>query len=317
MTHTGVMLVPPVARPGYNTGAGLFVLNGVLYDSKGIQFRVRGLNRHDLTITCQTGLINSGANAIRIVDSNGAINLSGTATECALDIAQQQIPIASSAYFPDGTLTTGSTSPTEFSALVSAWVTAFPLYAGLQKHLILNVANEWGPANSTVWRDSWISAISSLRTAGYTCPILVDTGGSGQDINDLLTYSAAVFNSDSQKNIMFALHVYTSAETVISSNQLGQLAALANLTGMVFVMGEFGPANGAITTTATQLINTAESAGIGWMPWAWDESGDVYQMTNNIGQYRGPGFNAADLTSYGQEIVPFLQTMAVRATDFM
>lgn len=303
-------------RPSYNTGIGAFVFNGRLYDSAGQPFRFRGTNLHDLQTNSTAAVANTQANAVRIVDSNGAINLTGTATYCATLIAQQQVPIACSAYFPDGTLTTGSTDTTEFSNLVSAWVSAFSSYSSMQKHMILNVANEWGPANSTTWRDSWITAIAALRGAGYTCPILVDTGGSGQDFNDLIFYSTAVYNSDTQKNIAFSYHVYTQAATTISANQLGQLAALSVAEGMVFVVGEFGPANGAITTTATQIINAAEQNGLGWLNWALDENGDVYQMTNVDGVYRGPAFNATDLTAYGLEVIPLIQEYASKATDF-
>jgi len=59
---------------------------------------------------------------------------------------------------------------------------------------------------ATVWRDSYISAIAQLRAAGYTAPILVDSGGCGQDEADLVQYSQAVFESDPERNVMFALH---------------------------------------------------------------------------------------------------------------
>ena len=76
--------------------------------------------------------------------------------------------------------------------------------------MILNLANEWGPANSTVWRDSYISAVAKMRAAGYLATLMIDAGGCGQDIDDLTNHAAEVFESDPQKNIVFALHPYGS-----------------------------------------------------------------------------------------------------------
>ena len=65
-------------------------------------------------------------------------------------------------------------------------------FTPLNKYLIVNIANEWGPANSTVWRDSYITAIAAMRKAGYLGTLLIDAGGCGQDLTDLVTYSSAV-----------------------------------------------------------------------------------------------------------------------------
>jgi hypothetical protein len=91
---------------------------------------------------------------------------------------------------------------------VSNWVATASSWTPLDKYSIVNVANEWGPSNSTVWRDSNISAVAAMRAAGYLGTLLIDAGGCGQDLDDLVNYSGAVFNSDPQKNVMFALHAY-------------------------------------------------------------------------------------------------------------
>jgi hypothetical protein len=105
------------------------------------------------------------------------------------------------------------------SAIVSTWVAQASQWTKLDKYLIVNVANEWGPANSTVWRDSYISAIARLRAAGYTGAILVDSGGCGQDAADLSEYSQAVFESDPQRNLIFAAHLYGGTNDYSASIQ--------------------------------------------------------------------------------------------------
>ena len=91
------------------------------------------------------------------------------------------------------------------------WVSYYATLAPVMNNIIINVANEWGPSNSTVWRDSNISAVASLRAAGYTCPILIDTGGSGEDLFDITNYTSAVNSSDPQLNCIFAIHPYEAA----------------------------------------------------------------------------------------------------------
>ncbi len=103
---------------------------------------------------------------------------------------------------------TCSSDTGKLQAIVASWVSQAPQWTRLNRDLIVNIANEWGPADSPVWRDSYISAIGRLRAAHYTGPLLIDSGGCGQDDADLLKYSQAVLDSDPEHNVMFALHLY-------------------------------------------------------------------------------------------------------------
>jgi hypothetical protein len=51
-------------------------------------------------------------------------------------------------------------------------------------------------------------AVGALRAAGYTAPIVIDSGGAGQDQADLLTYAANIQASDPLQNCVFAFHAY-------------------------------------------------------------------------------------------------------------
>jgi len=87
---------------------------------------------------------------------------------------------------------------------------------------------------------------------------------------------------------------------------------LSKSAGMVFVVGEFGPGKdiGPSPTMLTpgQIITAAESNGIGWLTWAWDDnnlssgrSDDTwFSMT-----YAGPGIynTSEDLTIFGKDVV--------------
>jgi hypothetical protein len=323
-----------VTRPPYNTGNGLFVLNGKLYDSNGVEFRIRGVNlcHYDSTGHSGPGIARSNANAVRVGFYLSSVPTSTYVNTLQTYISDSEVAIATMFYVPGTTtVTSGDQSTADLASVVQNWVTNFQYYSALQQHLIIDVANEWGPQNSATWQSAYVSAIASLRAAGYTAPIMIDTGGWGQDTADLLNYAQAVFNSDPQKNVIFSLHVYAglgSGWTAASLNAYAlQLQSLAASAGMVFVFGEFGPGNNVgpspTMLTPQQVIGAAEAAGIGWVGWAWDDnnlaggasSNNSFSMTLN-----GPGIYTvpADLTTYGQQMVlsNYALTLAQKATDF-
>ncbi|HEY6461655.1 MAG TPA: cellulase family glycosylhydrolase [Polyangiaceae bacterium] len=206
-------------RPPYNTGPGFFVLNGKLYDANGKEFRMRGVDRNHYDSNSQAGIAKSGANTVRIfVETNYGESVAGLVGIVQNQhIAEKEVPIPTAPSTTTGTGTSCSSDPAVLTSVVANWVATASSWTPLDKYQIVNIANEWGPANSTVWRDSYISAIASMRAAGYLGTLLVDAGGCGQDLTDLVTYSGAVFQSDPQKNVMFALHLYGSVNDYSAS----------------------------------------------------------------------------------------------------
>jgi mannan endo-1,4-beta-mannosidase len=298
-----------VQRPSYNTGDGFFVLNGKLYDANGNEFRIRGVNRCHFDSDSQPGISHSKANAVRMfmyeLSYGAAIYTNVLQTQ---HIAYDEVPIVSMAMFPDNTLTSGSQSTSELSAAVGWWVANAKTFAPLSKYLIVNIANEWGPSNSTVWRDSYISAIGQMRAAGYTGPLLIDSGGYGQDPADIINYGAAVLNSDPEKNVIFSYHDYSPVSSLAF---FPQFAALASQNVMT-IIGEFGPGRdiGPSPTVLTpgQVITTAETNQLGWIVWAWDDNDLADGKSDNNWfsmTYAGPGIYSvtSDLTEYGQDVV--------------
>jgi mannan endo-1,4-beta-mannosidase len=302
-----------VARPAYNNGTGFFVLNGQLYDPSGNPFRMRGVNRVHWDSDSAAGIALAGANTVRtFIDFTqpAASNVNRIQTQ---NIDYKEVPVVTYAGTGQGeTVTSCNEDPATLNAAVSAWTSQASEWINLNNYMIINLANEWGPSNSTTWRDSYISAVSQLRSAGYTGPIMIDSGGCGQDIQDLTQYAAAVFNSDPEKNVIFSLHLYYNASQALSENWLQQLASLSQSSGMLFVLGEFGPGQniGPSPTMVTpgQLISAAETAGIGWLAWAWDDNdlaggaSDDYWFSMTS---QGPGVytQPSDLTPYGQDVV--------------
>ncbi|HEX4050522.1 MAG TPA: cellulase family glycosylhydrolase [Steroidobacteraceae bacterium] len=204
---------PAAVRPAGNHGDGFFVLKGELFDPAGHEFRIRGVNRLHWDSNSADGIARSGANTERWdVDFTrpGAANVAMIRRE---SIARRIVPIVGNW---SGTC---SADPGKLEAIVASWIAQAKQWTRLNRDLIVNIANEWGPADSPVWRDAYISALARLRAAGYSGPMLIDSGGCGQDDADLLKYSQAVFDSDPERNVMFALHLYGGTNDYSASIQ--------------------------------------------------------------------------------------------------
>jgi hypothetical protein len=288
-------------RPAYNTGHGFFVLNGKLYDANGVEFRIRGINKLHWDLTTN-GIPNTHANTER-----WAIDFTQpTATNLGLvqsSIANHMVPM------PGNWNATCDTDQASLSAIVDTWVAQEPAWHAVDDKMIINVANEWGPAGDTGWRDGYITAIARLRAAGYLATISITSGGCGQDPTDLVQYAQAVFDSDPQQNVIFDQHVYGGFEDPPSEPwELDFKPSMSALqaTGLCMIVGEFGPGRniGPSPTLLTpdEVIQTAEADNLGWMAWAWDDNiaaGDSWFALSTTGDYN----SSADLTTFGKVVV--------------
>jgi mannan endo-1,4-beta-mannosidase len=311
-----------MARPAGNTGKGFFVSGGKLYDPNGQEFRIRGVNRnHWDSYGTPAGLPLSGANTERVVLSFAkptSYNWNIVSSEM---LSNKIVPI------PGNWTGTCKSDPASLSAIVDTWVAQASTWTQLNSTGLINIANEWGPPNSTVWRDNYITAIGRMRAAGYTGTLVVDSGGCGQDAQDIIKYGAMVLASDPQRNILFDVHVYGGFHFPATATWMQDYAtAMSQLkaTGLPLIIGEFGPGKniGPSPTLITpqKIIADAEANGWGWMPWSWDDNNlqacasddNGFSMTTKCGSYKSD----SDLTAFGKTVVPILKAKAVKATHF-
>ena len=185
------LAVATAARPAGNTGKGFYVAGSALYDPSGHEFRIRGVNRnHWDSYGTPLGLPRSGANTERIVLNFTKPTTYNWGIVSTQMLANGIVPI------PGNWTGTCKADPAVLSAIVDTWVAQASTWTQLNTTGLINIANEWGPANSAVWRDSYITAIKRMRAAGYTGTLVVDSGGCGQDSHDIIQYGAVVLASD-------------------------------------------------------------------------------------------------------------------------
>jgi uncharacterized protein YjdB len=308
-----------VQRPSYNTGTGLFVVGNKLYDANGYEFVIRGVNKCHYDAN-SPGIPNSNANAIRWNIYLSQPASSNIALLQSTTINYHIVPIP--AYWPAGSCPPESVLP----GVVDLWVNQASTWLTIDDKMILNIANELGGGNSTAWRDAYITAIARLRAAGYRCPIMVDSGGCGQDKDDLVNYASAILNSDPQKNVIFSIHIYGNWTASGEQYKIDLNSGLDDLaaTGLCIVVGEFGPGRniGPSPTTMTpgQIITAADAHNFGWLAWAWDDPPTPSDENWFAMSWDGSYNTSSDLTLFGKDVVENstygLEAKAVKQTGF-
>lgn len=310
------MLSP--ARPAPSTG--FYVVGSKLFDPTGEEFRIRGTNVGHAWDQAGsfTGIAAAGANAARMV-----LDLRNP-PEKNLAIVQR---MAASGVVPIPTnfSTTCKADQASLAAAVDQWVAQAPTWTQLNATALINIANEWGPGDNVGWRDGYVAQIPRMRAAGYTGTLVVDTGGCGQNLKDVLTWGADVLAADPLHNVLFSVHVYGNFyPTATASWMLPQFypTAMPRLyaSGLPIIIGEFGPGRGIGPSPTVlkpeQIIADAEANGLGWLAWSWDDndkpgcqsSDGWFGMTVNCGVYTGK--DATELTLFGRTVVPLLKARA-------
>ena len=251
---------------------------------------IRGVNLPAIWYDSQsynalTTIDNEGFNTVRIVwsTSGSASRLDDYLTKC------DSLGLKPIVELHDAT---GSTSASDLTKCVDYWVSSSVLTV-IKKHSTtwINIANEWGPSNSTVWRDSYITAVKRLRNAGFGGAIVIDAGGWGQDANDILNYATSIMSADTKSNTIFSIHMYGSWN---STSSISSFFSSCKSKGIPLMVGEFGynynngNNNLGCSVDASYLISACKSYGYGFVPWSWsgnDSSNSWLDMTSNFGSY--------------------------------
>ena len=128
-------------------------------------------------------------------------------------------------------------------------------------------------------------AVGALRAAGYTAPLVIDSGGYGQDQADLLNYAAAIQASDPLQNCVFSFHAYggvtnfySTISNIVSSGSNTTVTLNSNLP-----YHPFNPAYPANTNNYTSQ-NAYVLSGVQGMT---SINGLQTTNNNNIGGTRG------------------------------
>jgi hypothetical protein len=303
-------------RPSSSRGVGFFVRDGKLYDANGSEFRVRGVNKLHWD-AASPGLANANTPVTRwtvdfTLDQAKNLALLQGDDGHGGTIAEHSVIIPGNW---DGTC---KDDPALLARIVDTWIAQAATWKQLEKFMILNIANEWGPSDGAVWRDAYIAAIGKLRAAGYHATIAVTAGGCGQDPEAIVKYGQAVFDADPERNVIFDQHIYGEYQDLAGGARgkyddqpdLAQHVKDLAATGLVVMLGEFGPGReiGPSPTAIDPLrvIELAEASGLGWLAWAWDDNNLAGGASDDKGfgmSTHGRYEQSSDLTEFGRLVV--------------
>ncbi len=143
-----------------------------------------------------------------------------------------------------------------------------------ERYLLLNIANEWGNHRVTAehWRDSYIKAIETLRTAGYQTTIVIDAPGWGQNIDPIIQYGKELLQTDPLHNLLFSVHMYGSWN---DPQRIEYKLQEAYDLKLPLIVGEFGynfdKGNNNLSCMVDHyvILKKCHELNYGYLAWSW------------------------------------------------
>jgi mannan endo-1,4-beta-mannosidase len=157
-------------------------------------------------------------------------------------------------------------------AAVDYWVQAdvVKVLSKFQDKILLNIANEAGDNNviNSDYEDAYNDAISRLRGAGYTMPLIIDAPGWGTNITTLSSCGPRL--KDSLDNIILSVHTYwDDADGALTRSTLQDAESLTR----PLIVGEFADTKVGVCSPGSYnvhvLLEEAQKRQIGWLAWSW------------------------------------------------
>lgn len=336
-----ILIITTLVNVAFAVPSLLQVNGKYLYDDCGEKIILKGVNLmpsyvsgYYTNATMYAEIAKTGANTVRIGFhrsytnwAQGGTNVNTTAADVTFAIQtcvnNNMIPIIT---LHDFTGAGAAQLPT-----ATAWYTQTNILNALianQSYLIINIANEI--ATDTDSPASYYqrnkTAITTLRNAGLTCPIMLDgiewakqhQAFTDSDANG--TYGQQLLDNDPQHNVLFSIHAYWATNgrwTDVSDAQVTQrVNAMAN-SNLPFVFGELAKSEAYCDDPAgwcslnnpnwteyainyPLLLQLSAQHEMGYMVWYWgsdggDDTNTPLSMTTT-GMY-------ANLTTVGNEFV--------------
>ena len=274
--------------------AGFSVDGTRLLDANGNEFVMRGINHPHSWYASQDdaalkAIAQTGSNTVRIVCSDGQQYTRDSAdTLKALVDKCKELKMIAILEVHD---ITGNNDIALLEKTVDYWIDVKDALIGNEAYVILNIANEWvGDWNGATWRDGYTAAIPKLRAAGIKNTILIDSAGWGQYGQSIADYGTEVFNSDPDKNTMFAIHMYGTA----GKNKASITRNLTGVTdkGLCVIVGEFGYNHSDGDVDEQYIMEYCTENNIGYLGWSWKGNSGGVEYLDIANQWDGSVLSA-------------------------
>lgn len=287
--------VTSICTTGTSSAASGFKVSGTkLLDANGNEFIMRGVNHahtwyKDQLATTIPALAKAGCNTVRIVLSDGGQWTKDSAASVSNIISLcEQNKMITVLEVHDAT---GKNDEASLLAAANYFVEIKSAFVGKEDTVIINIANEWvGTWDGTTWANGYKKAIPIIRNAGLTHTILIDAGGWGQYGQSIKDYGKDVFNADTLKNTMFAIHMYGTAgkdAATIKSNIDGVINQ-----GLALCIGEFGYTHSDGDVDEATILSYCKEKNVGWLAWSWKGNGGGVEYLDLSSDWAGNSLSA-------------------------
>jgi len=297
-THDDAALVPPAIAGA--THDGFYTENGRLYDAKGNEFVMRGVNNPHVwadpggqfrAYQALDVIASYQANAVRVVwETNVEGGTPALLRRILYRIVElKMVPIVELHDVTGGTANADLMNMAAYytGPEVKAVLDDFRAYA------LVNIANEWSGSD---YQNAYQAAIGTLRTAGLNHTLVIDAGGFGQDIGTITSNASALLAADTLHNLLFSVHMYSQYGSAAAVD-----AALDNPafgTTIPLIVGEFGWRLQGTSVAWQEITKKCGEHRLGYLAWSWSGNDTKTAELNMVNDWGGT------LTpSWGQPVV--------------
>lgn len=307
---------PPVYRPPALTGTklkdGFYTENGKLNDAYGNAFVMRGVNNAHIYFDTSArylawqaldNIATYKTNAIRVVwDTTGSAALLAEVLYRVVEL--KMIPIVE---LHD---VTGNQDANRLLDMAKYYSKADvkQVLLDFRAYLLINIANEWSGTSN--YASAYQAAIKQLRDNGINHTLVIDASGYGQDANSIFNNATTLSNSDTQKNLLFSVHMYGQYGTAAA---VETVLAQAQSTAVPLIVGEFGHQLSGAAVAWSDILAKCQSRGIGYIAWSWMGNDSMNAQLDMAQAWEGP------LTTWGQNVLTGsngIQATAKKASIF-
>lgn len=311
-----------------NTVFAQYKVSGkLLKDNCGETIVLKGVNTMSPYVTNPEGqfaeIAKTGANSVRI-QIEPWTSIATVKQWIDACITAEMIPILAPQYWTGSSngnptwYTYGQTHTDVFNAIVGFWtsVNLKNLLLQYQNKIIINLANEpdgsWAigsdgdyagaTTQAAVDRLSFFNAnktaITALRNAGYTCPLMIDGPDNAHDMKFHTLYADQLQQHDPIHNLVFSVHAYwptsSNCTNSVSDAKVTQRMTDMGALNQPIVMGEIAAKNvcnngNTENINYNLLLQKLAQYNLGYHVWWWggnQEANNALSMTNN-GTYAG------------------------------
>jgi mannan endo-1,4-beta-mannosidase len=303
-----ILALTMLSSDSFAENKGFYIKGKKVFDANDKEFLIRGVSHAhtwytDKINTAIPAIAKQKFNSVRVVLSNGRHaegwgknSKSDVKNVIDLCIKNRLIPILE---VHDCTGYPEKSGSAPISTAVDYWIELKDILIGMEKYVIINIANE--PYGNNIPGDNWVNghktSIKSLRNAGFTHLLMVDGANWGQDWQKImLTRAQEVFDADSKKNTIFAIHMY---EVYPDDNAVNTYLKTFTSKGLPILVGEFAANHGHGKPVAAEaILKRCKEYGLGYIGWSWKGNSSPLEGLDIALQWDG-----SSLTPWGKLLI--------------